>query len=170
MAGSVGSGSTVSVDVASRGKKPSRLAHYLLARASEEDVAAYDPAMLDKAAELAADAVSRHRKGASVVAIDSDADICVGERPLTVVTVVNDNMPFLFDSVLGEITESAGEPTFVTHPVLLVAHGRNGVESILGEVGPAGSDREADRVSVIHVHVRALAAQRAAELEERLKN
>ena len=43
---------------------------------------------------------------------------------MTIITVVNDNMPFLFDSILGEITETAGEPTLVTHPVIIVRHGK----------------------------------------------
>ena len=171
MASSVRSGSTAKKAVTSRaGEKPAHLADYLLARASEEDVSAYDPAMLGKAAELAEHAVFRHRKGASVVAIDLDTGIRLGERPLTIITIVNDNMPFLFDSILGEITESAGEPSFVTHPVLLVTHGKNGVERILGEGGPARSDHGADRVSVVHVHIRALTAEQASNLEERLKN
>ena len=67
---------------------------------------------------------------------------------MTVITVVNDNMPFLFDSIMGEITETAGEPLLVTHPVIVVRHGRGGVEEILADGGHAKSDHAADRVSV----------------------
>ena len=65
-------------------------------------------------------------------------------RPLTVVTVVNDNMPFLFDSVLGEITDTAGEPSFVTHPVIGVRHGKKGVSEILSD---GAKDEDVDRLS-----------------------
>ena len=91
------------------------LSGYLLARAPAEDTAAYEPAMLMRAAELAGRAVASHRKGDSIVAIDREAGIVRDGRPVTVITVVNDNMPFLFDSVLGEITES-GRRADARHP------------------------------------------------------
>lgn len=146
-----------------------RLAAFLLDRAAAEDVAAYEPAELEKAAALAWGAVSRHRKGSSVVAIDNGKQVRREGRPMTVITVVNDNMPFLFDSLLGEITESAGEPTFVVHPVLLVKHGREGVSEILDEAGHAKADAAADRISVVHVHVGQLSDQQAAGLGARLE-
>src|SRR5690606_19092758 len=83
-------------------------ANYLLGRAPAEDVAAYDPKVLAKAAALAEKAVMAHRKGGSVIAVETDPAIVRNGRPLTAVTVVNDNMPFLFDSVVGEITGTAG--------------------------------------------------------------
>lgn len=148
--------------------KPAALADYLLARAPAEDVAAYDPSVLQHAAALAFKAVSKHRKGESVIAIDTDAGIVRDGRPVTVITVVNDNMPFLFDSVLGEITETAGEPVFVTHPVIVVRHGKHGVEEILADGGSA-KDQGADRLSVIHVHINRLSGDEAQGLSDRLK-
>src|SRR5882724_8690597 len=79
------------------------LADYLLARAPAEDIAAYDVADLERAADLAGRAVAVHKKGQSVVAVDADSGVSREGRPMTVITVVNDNMPFLFDSILGEI-------------------------------------------------------------------
>ena len=49
-------------------------------------------------------------------------------------------MPFLFDSVLGEITDTAGEPSFVTHPVIVVRHGGKGVDEIVAD-GAQGRGR-----------------------------
>jgi len=155
---------------ATTAERRGRLADYLLARAPAEDIAAYDAAVLARAAELARQAVARHHKGETIIAIDRDPEVKLGGRPLTVVTVVNDNMPFLFDSILGEITDSVGEPTLVTHPVVLVRHGKDGVEEVLGESGPHKEDEKgADRISVVHVHVKALNDEQAAGLEERLR-
>src|SRR5438309_6847126 len=84
--------------------KSGKLADYLLARAPAEDIAAYDVADLVRAADLAGRAVARHKKGDCVVAIDVDSGVVRQGRPVTVITVVNDNMPFLFDSILGELT------------------------------------------------------------------
>ena len=96
-------------------ERPARLADYLLARAPAEDIAAYEAADLERAAELAGRAVAGHKKGECVVAVDADSGVVREGRPVTVITVVNDNMPFLFDSILGEITETSGEPT-AGHP------------------------------------------------------
>lgn len=148
-------------------EKPARLADYLLARAPAEDIAAYDAADLERAGELAARAVASHRKGESVVAVDADSGVACDGRPVTVITVVNDNMPFLFDSILGEITESSGQPTLVTHPIVTVRHGKAGVVEILGDGGK--EDDEHERLSVVHVHIPRLTAEEAKSLTERLR-
>jgi glutamate dehydrogenase len=152
--------------------KASRSDNALLAgifrkRAPEGDLAGYDDATIDLAAALASAAVRGHRKGASVIAIDRDPALTRSGRPVSAITVVNDNMPFLFDSVLGEITESCGEPLLVLHPVLDVEHGRSGVTAILGDGGNA-QDAGADKLSLIHVHVSPLPAEQAQALEQRL--
>ncbi len=49
--------------------KPGALADYLLARAPAEDIAAYDAGDLQRAADLAWQAVARHKKGDCVVAL-----------------------------------------------------------------------------------------------------
>ncbi|RUW91471.1 NAD-glutamate dehydrogenase [Mesorhizobium sp. M7A.F.Ca.US.010.02.1.1] len=150
-------------------ERPARLADYLLARAPAEDIATYEVADLERAADLAGQAVATHRKGECVVAVDADSGVVRDGRPMTVVTVVNDNMPFLFDSILGEITETSGEPTLVTHPVIVVRHGKGGVEEILGDGNFAKDDGSHDRLSVIHVHIPRLTSEQASGLSERLR-
>ncbi|RWP86738.1 MAG: NAD-glutamate dehydrogenase [Mesorhizobium sp.] len=150
-------------------ERPARLADYLLARAPAEDIAPYDVADLERAADLAGQAVATHRKGECVVAVAADSGVVRDGRPMTVVTVVNDNMPFLFDSILGEITETSGEPTLVTHPVIVVRHGKGGVEEILGDGNFAKDDGSHDRLSVIHVHIPRLTSEQASGLSERLR-
>ncbi|HTV67514.1 MAG TPA: NAD-glutamate dehydrogenase [Rhizobiaceae bacterium] len=142
-----------------------RLSGYLLARAPEEDVAAYSEADLLKAAALTREAIKDHKKGMSAIAIERSPGILADGRPVSVITVVNDNMPFLFDSIMGEIAEAAGEPALVMHPVIYVKHGKDGVTDILGDAAP-----DADKISVVHVHVPPLSADRAAALEERLQS
>ncbi|TPJ20442.1 NAD-glutamate dehydrogenase [Mesorhizobium sp. B2-7-3] len=149
--------------------RPARLADYLLARAPAEDIAAYDVADLERAADLAGQAVAAHKKGECVVAVDADSGVVREGRPVTVITVVNDNMPFLFDSILGEVTETAGEPTLVTHPVITVRHGKTGVDEILGDGNFARDDGSHDRLSVIHVHIPRLTPEQANGLAERLR-
>ncbi|MGN6767343.1 MAG: NAD-glutamate dehydrogenase, partial [Rhizobiaceae bacterium] len=142
-----------------------RFGKLLLAGSAEEDIASYDRVVLKEAAALAWHALKKHRTGASVVAVDNDRRIVREGRPLTAITVVNDNMPFLFDSVLGEIADAAGSPTLVTHPIIAVKHGRNGVTGLADKA----DERTSDKVSVIHVHVARLGDDEAAALAKRLE-
>ncbi|MEP4243838.1 MAG: NAD-glutamate dehydrogenase [Nitratireductor sp.] len=138
----------------------------LLSRSPAEDVEAYEPAMLSKATDLVRQALTHHRKGESVIAIARDSGIERAGRPVTAITVINDNMPFLFDSVMGEIGAGGVEPLLVAHPVFLVDHDGQGVCEIRGD---PGGKAEGDRVSVIHVHVPPIPQQQAEQLETRLK-
>ena len=151
-----------------RGATAGDLAGLLLAHAPPEDVAAYDDDAIRRSVQLAWSALKRHRRGASVVAIDRDPGILRQGRRVSVVTLANDNMPFLFDSVIGEIGEAWADPLLVMHPVLQVIHGRNGVASILGEASAARPDTGSDRVSLIHVHLPLLSEARAQALEAAL--
>jgi len=137
----------------------------LFQHAPAEDIEDYEKPALKDAAALAWQALKGHRKGDSVISVDNGGHVLRQGRPVTVITVVNDNMPFLFDSVLAEITEQAGEPLLVVHPVFAVKHGKTGVTSLAEE---ADGGEEHDRVSVIHVHVAALSDRDAAALEKKL--
>jgi glutamate dehydrogenase len=150
----------------SSGDGAKHLRELLLGRAPQEDLAGYKPADLDRAVAIAGEVIAAHRPGASLVDIRTEPGIEAFGRPISVITVVNDNMPFLFDSVLGEVTESGGDPVLVMHPVVPVRHGKSGVSEILAD--GAKHDASTDRLSVIHVHVGRLSADRAEGLKTRL--
>ena len=143
-------------------------ASWLFGRVAREDVSAYQDDALTAAAGAALKAVKRQRRGDSVIDIASGPGLERQGRPLSVVTIVNDNMPFLFDSLLAEITEQCGEPTLVTHPILAVRHGRSGVEAIVGEAQSHRSETAASKVSLIQVHVEQLGEEQMRTLRERL--
>ena len=153
---------------AAKGAEAQKLAALLRARAPAEDLADYDAAVFDHAAGLAYAALKRHRRGDSVIVFDDDPALRRQGRQVTAITVVNDNMPFLFDSLLGEIADSAGEPALVLHPVILVRHDRAGVAELVGDGSGGRTDLDADRVSLIHVHVGRLGEEAAAALKGRL--
>ncbi|MCT7376470.1 NAD-glutamate dehydrogenase [Chelativorans salis] len=144
-----------------------RLRELLISRAPAEDLESYDRAALDRSVELVLTALKKHRPGKSVVEVEASPGIERAGRNVTTVTLINDNMPFLFDSVLGEITESAGEPSLLLHPVLLVRYGEDGISEILGDA-VAKAARNADQVSVIHVHLPRLSSDQCTALKARL--
>ncbi|WP_246727852.1 NAD-glutamate dehydrogenase [Chelativorans sp. Marseille-P2723] len=140
-----------------------RLRRLLRAHAAAEDLASYSEEALARAATVALTALKEHRLGKTVVTIEADSGILRNGRAVTAVTVVNDNMPFLFDSVLGEIVETWAEPTLVVHPVLSVQRGADGVAKIVDEAVADGA-----RISLIHIHLPRLSAEACSTLRGRL--
>ena len=47
-------------------------------------------------------------------------------REISVVEILNDNMPFLFDSAMAELTEQGIEAKLVAHPILAVERDAEG--------------------------------------------
>src|SRR5690606_31568576 len=56
----------------------------------------------------------------------------------------------------------------VLHPVLQVRHDENGVAEVIGDLAAGKTSVEADRVSLIHVHVPKLSEADAALLSKQL--
>ncbi|MCV0394308.1 MAG: NAD-glutamate dehydrogenase [Rhizobiaceae bacterium] len=170
------------VSRAGKGKKPiqkaeaslsqgeiSTLRAVLIAHAPHEDIEAYDSAMIDRATAMALALVKKHKPGGSLIEIDLSGDVRRDDRGLAVITLVNDNMPFLFDSVMGEINETLSEPALVLHPVIYVRHAGGGVAEIYGDGGPSKGASQADRISLIQVHAPMMTADRAEALKKRLE-
>jgi glutamate dehydrogenase len=143
-----------------------RLRQLLVARLTADDLAGYTDESLRHAANSALAVLRTHLPGRSAVEINTQSGIEHDGRPVASITIVNDNMPFLFDSVIGEITESVGEPTFVSHPILPVEYGADGVEKIAKD----GVDHADHKVSLIHIHVLRLSPDDADALKTRLEN
>ncbi|GHC73886.1 NAD-glutamate dehydrogenase [Limoniibacter endophyticus] len=151
---------------ATTAQKQQSLIDLILARAPEEDVAAYDPATLREIVATGSAAIADHSEGASIVRIETKSEFLRGAHPVSAITIVNDNMPFLFDSVLGEISEQLGEPYFVSHPVLLVSRDA-GKCQLIGEADQRVPEA-AKKLSVIQIHVPAMSDASAKALETAL--
>ena len=77
-------------------------------------------------------------------------------KAVSVIEIVNDDMPFLFDSVMGELAERRLTVQLVAHPVFGVW--RDGANlAVLGAPDAAGSARE----SFIHIHLEPIADEAA---------
>ncbi|TCD13855.1 NAD-glutamate dehydrogenase [Oricola cellulosilytica] len=140
------------------------LASALLGEAHPEDLAVLDPATARAAIAKTADALAHHRHGASEVHVEP-----VGEDDWCVVSIVNENMPFLFDSVLGEINDLSHNVALVVHPILDVKH-QNGNFEIVDKSRPGLAREDTIRTSVIHVLLRDMSPAEANTLEENLKD
>ena len=90
----------------------------LYARAVPEDVLSYGLADLAELAERAFDFLADRTPGAPKIRCETVTLKDFGERKaVTVIEIVNDDMPFLLDSVMGELADHRVEVRMVAHPV-----------------------------------------------------
>ncbi len=136
------------------------LAEHLIAGAHVEDFAALPEEVLANAMTTAARTLSGHQPGQSRVRIEP----APAADTLTIIAIVNDNMPFLFDSVLGEVNDKAPRVDFVVHPVLDVQHEGSRFE-IIDKSRPGMAFEQTQRTSVICAVVAGLDAERRRLLE-----
>ena len=140
---------------ASRTAVPPGFVIDLFGRVPPEDLASYSPQTLADLAVAAFDHLKAPRAGGGpdLRLIDLEIERTGRRRDVTVIEVVNDNMPFLLDSTLAEIVEQGYEPLLVAHPILAVERDRAGaLHRLVGEA-TAATRMEVTRESFIHVHV-----------------
>jgi glutamate dehydrogenase len=139
-------------------------------RGASEDLVAYTADELIGFARHAWQDFQNHDLGTHRVSIEDPAFQAAGKKinGVTVVEIVNDNMPFLVDSVMDELQESKIEVHLVLHPIFIVEREENGVlaSAIARKKPPKRTDRQE---SLIHIHVTRIDSPEArAALKARL--
>ena len=132
---------------------PATFVAQLYARTVPEDVLCYAPADLADLAERAFDFLRERQPGAPKIRCATVTMKESSERKsVTVIEIANDDMPFLVDSVMGEIGERRLNIQLMAHPIFGVR--RDGGKLVaLGAPDAAGSARE----SFIHIHLEPVA-------------
>ena len=127
----------------------------LYGRAPPDDLERYRPEELAAIGEEAWTFLAERKPGAAKIAF-TPARLTPG---VTVLDVLNDDMPFLVDSVLGELSERGVDIRFLVHPVLTVERDEAGRLTAFNGIRKGEGRRE----SFIHIHVQGIddAAQRA---------
>ncbi|MHC5306000.1 NAD-glutamate dehydrogenase [Bartonella sp. LJL80] len=153
------------LNISTKSNEKGILGPLLFAHASSEDVAAYQPDELLKAAELAGAALLQHKPGKSVLSIDQKA-VTRNKQPITVLTLVNDNKPFLLDSVMNVINELSSRIYLVAHPVVdIAADGKNAL-SLKAETTAQEPAKTMRRVSLMQIHIQNLGKTQVKKLQE----
>src|SRR6267378_2709986 len=120
-----------------------------------EDLANYDAASLAFLAEQAWEHVQRRTAGSADIRVINP--MMPDGREISVLQVLNDNTPFLFDSTMAELAEQGIEVTLVAHPIIAVERDEQGkLLRFYGETLPEGVKGE--RESLIHFHIARLDA------------
>ena len=137
------------------GKTPRTFAELLFGHTNIEDLANYDAASLAFLAEQAWEHVQRRTAGSADIRVINP--MMPDGREISVLEVLNDNMPFLFNSTMAELAEQGIEVTLVAHPIIAVERDEQGkLLRFYGETLPEGAKGE--RESLIHFHIARLDA------------
>jgi glutamate dehydrogenase len=136
-----------------------QIATALLSGALPGEVAGFDPDQVQAAAGFVADAATRRRPGQPVLRLESVA----GARRYMRLAIINDDMPFLVDSVAATVNAHNLSIDRVLHPVVAVRRDADGALVELRPTQDSGERRE----SVIYMEIeRADAKQRRALTDE----
>ncbi|MEJ8569856.1 NAD-glutamate dehydrogenase [Microbaculum marinum] len=141
----------------SRAAQSRDFADCLFSQAAYEDLAEYSPSDLaDLARSAWAFAATRQPGQHKIRVFDPDPEDASPDSRLndvTVVEIVNDNMPFLLDSAMSELQDRGYEVKLVLHPIVYVQRDSKGKRTrFFGFAAPedgAGVVRE----SHIHIHI-----------------
>jgi glutamate dehydrogenase len=149
-----------------RGDVPQGFVRLLFGRAALEDLLRCDARDLAALAENAWQLLQQRKPGAPLIRLSSPAG---GGRlaGISVLEVVNDDMPFLLDSVLGELTEQGVDVRLVVHPIVAVERDPQG--ALVAFRGDKAAGGAAKRESFIHIHIARLEDARSAELAQALE-
>jgi glutamate dehydrogenase len=134
---------------------PSTFLQDLFGRVPTEDLASYSPKALADLATEAYEHLKAPRRGGGpdIRLIDLEVERNGRRRDVTVLEVVNDNMPFLLDSTLAEIVDEGHDPLLVAHPILAVERDATGaLVRLVGEATASGRTG-VKRESFIHIHL-----------------
>jgi glutamate dehydrogenase len=131
---------------------PEGFAAQIFARAAPEDLARYEPREIAALAEDAWLFLKERSPGTAKVRVRSPGGSVGSEHigKVSILEIVNDNMPFLLDSIMGELTEHGIDVRLVVHPIFSIE--RDTAGSLIGFSGEDTPTGAMQRESFIHVH------------------
>ena len=135
----------------------------LFGRASNDDLDLYTPEMLAFSAVRAAGDLAAWDGKAPRITIETTPEVTPGGMPVSILSIVDRNKAFLYDSVMGEVTSLHRDIAMAVHPILTLAPG--------GEISLSMPEHEAEgatRVSYMQIHLAPLNPEQSRALEENL--
>jgi glutamate dehydrogenase len=135
----------------------------LFGRASGDDLELYSTEMLALSAVHCATELAAWNGKTPRVSIETVANVEPGGVAVSILSVTDHNMPFLYESVMGEVTSSYRDVYMAVHPILVMPEGKS------PELYTADLPSEpGNRVSHIQLHLAPLTAAQSADLIRRV--
>ncbi|WP_296099011.1 NAD-glutamate dehydrogenase [uncultured Agrobacterium sp.] len=137
----------------------------LFSRASTDDIEYYSPEMLALAASHTSSELSHWKDGRPYIGIAQVEGVSPREVPVSILTIIGGNMPFLYDSIMGEVTSSYRSLYLAIHPIMVAD-----AQAIGGyRLADPDTDAAQNTISLIQLHIAPISSQAADALKERLR-
>ena len=136
----------------------------LFGRASKDDIEHYSGEMLAVAAAHAMAEIEAWDGAAPRVTVTTLEGVAPQGQPVSVLSVTGRNQPFLYDSVMAEVTSTHRDIHLAIHPILVGAPGESP-----RLFSPDEESDPAQRVSHIEIHLSELQPNEAALLADRIR-
>jgi glutamate dehydrogenase len=151
------------------GSDAARFARLLYGHVDETEFALYRPQELAAYAQAAFEFFLKRDASRPRLRIH-EPDAAPAKGPISILEIVNDDMPYLLDSVLAEIQERHIPVSLIAHPILKVSRDAEGrLVELLGEGSPETASTPQE--SFIHIHLQKLEGETMkAALLERLED
>ncbi|MCZ8178646.1 MAG: NAD-glutamate dehydrogenase [Rhizobium sp.] len=134
-------------------------------RASNDDLDRYDAAMLARSAARAASDIAGWDREIPHIRIETIKSVSPDGVPVSILSIVDHNKSFLYDSLMAEVTSHYRDIYMAVHPILAVTP-RGDVSLSNPDSDPEG----AIKVSYIQLHLAPLSAEQSADLIKRLQH
>lgn len=141
---------------------------FLFGRTSADDVHLYSSEALAAACIHAREQLEKWDSTGSLIHVGPVENVELARRPLTVVSVVDRNMPFIYDSIMGEISNAHRDICLAAHPILKLQRSSNGSVKDVAPAIAGEADAGSQKVSVIQVHLPRLSPQAIEQLKANL--
>ncbi|MDK1491055.1 NAD-glutamate dehydrogenase [Sinorhizobium sp. 7-81] len=135
----------------------------LFGGASNDDLDLYTADMLALTAAHARNELARWDGGKPQVSVETVPGVAPGGTDVSIIAITERNMPFLYDSIMGEVTSTHRDIHLAIHPILVREPGK--------PIKAYDPDEESDpthRVSHIQIHLDKLAPLEARQLSKRI--
>ncbi len=128
----------------------------LFGRVAPEDLPGYSAHELAALTEASFENLKDRVSGKPKIRVENPTPVAGGKRlpAITVIEIINDDMPFLLDSVMGELSEQGIAVRLVAHPVFRVERNQSG--KLVAWLGYAAMPAKGRSESLIQVHVERL--------------
>src|SRR3954453_7400664 len=136
-----------------RGDVPDSFLPLMFAGGPAEDLVRYESRELAELAESAWQFLQQRKPGPPKIRFESRPGPIGAERvkSVSIIEMINNDMPFLLDSVMAELTEQGIDVRLVLHPIFTVERDHTG--TLIGFRGDGPAVGAAQRESFIHIHV-----------------
>jgi len=136
-----------------RGDVPDSFLALMFAGVPAEDLTRYEARELAELAEAAWAFLQQRKAGTPKIRFESRPGPMGAERvrSVSIIEMINSDMPFLLDSVMAELTQQNVDVRLVLHPIFTVERDQTG--ALIGFRGDGPAVGAAQRESFIHIHV-----------------